>query len=111
MCCVNVCVLGAGHCASFATQVLAAYLVVLTAPVNVLQTSAGQHSLALLCICDTLVLDRAHTQHLRNQPVELIKATPGACSNRFGHHQGWSTSKGGIRNTHAKEKVSAVMQT
>jgi len=56
-----------------------AHLVLGATPVNVLQASSRQDGLALLSICDTLVLNRTHTQHLWHQPVELIKAAPRTC--------------------------------
>ena len=48
-------------------------------PVNVLQATSRQDSLALLSVGDAFVLDRTHTQHLWHQPVELIKAAPRTC--------------------------------
>ena len=45
-----------------------------------LQAPAWHARLALLGIRHTLVLDAAHTEHLRHQAVELIEAAPGPCS-------------------------------
>ncbi len=56
-----------------------AHLVLGATPVNVLQATSRQDGLALLSVCDALVLDRTHTQHLWHQPVELIKAAPRTC--------------------------------
>ncbi len=48
-------------------------------PVTVLQATSRQDGLALLSVCDALVLDRTHTQHLWHQPVEFIEAAPRTC--------------------------------
>ena len=60
-----------------------AHLMLLSTPVNVFQAATRQDGLALLGVCDTFVLDGAHTQHLWHQPVELIKASPRSCRSAF----------------------------
>lgn len=49
---------------------------------------ARQQRLALLCICHALVLDAAHTQHLWDETVELIKAAPAATRRCTLHKEG-----------------------
>mmetsp|Transcript_30311 Transcript_30311/g.36797 ORF Transcript_30311/g.36797 Transcript_30311/m.36797 type:complete len:493 (-) Transcript_30311:2152-3630(-) len=46
--------------------------------VDIVQTATRHVGLTLLCVRHTLVLDRAHRQHLGHKAVELVEASPGS---------------------------------